>query len=71
MDKAEVIGIMGDKYIASSSSKDQYSKLIEILGYKIDDDEEYKLRFVDNKLVEWNREHFIKYKTPDPVIIKQ
>lgn len=66
MTKAEVIQLLGNKYMITSSSNDAYGNPVEVLGYKSDADEEYKLKFLSNKLTEWNREHVNKYVVKDP-----
>ncbi|HEV7381699.1 MAG TPA: hypothetical protein VGN64_18005 [Dyadobacter sp.] len=72
MTKSEVIGILGQKYMISSSSKDEKGNPTEVLAYKSDSSEEYKLRFINNKLTEWNREHINRYVVPDqsPATVK-
>ncbi len=65
MEKDEVIGILGNRYMITSSSKDHLGNTIEVLGYKSGHTEEYKFRFVNHKLTEWNREHVPRYlETP-------
>jgi len=66
MTKDEVIQILGEKYMITSASEDNQGNHIEVLGYKSDSDEEYKLKFVNNKLIEWDRERIPKYITEDP-----
>jgi len=61
MGKDEVIRILGDRYMITSSSEDHLGNTVEVLGYKSDVSEEYKLRFVNKKLIEWNREHVPRY----------
>ena len=61
MEKDEVIRILGNRYMITSSSKDHLGNAIEVLGYKSDVTEEYKFRFVNHKLTEWNREHVPRY----------
>lgn len=68
MKKEQVIAILGEKYMVASASKDEYGKLIQVLGYKSDSSEEYKLKFVNNELKEWNREHISKYTVQDPPV---
>lgn len=72
MTKSEVIGFLGQKYMISSSSKDEKGKLTEVLSYKSDSSEEYHLKFTDDKLIEWKREHINRYVVPDqaPVVVK-
>ena len=65
MTKDEVVQILGEKYMITSASKDIQGNHIEVLGYKSDIDEEYKLKFVNEKLVKWDREHIQKYITED------
>lgn len=65
MTKAEVIGIMGKKYMISSKSKNAQGELHETLGYKSHVDEEYNLHFINNLLTEWNREYIQAYPTQD------
>lgn len=65
MTKSEVIAILGQKYMIASSSKDEKGDPTEVLAYKSDSSEEYRLKFVSNKLIEWNREHINKYVVPD------
>lgn len=55
MSKNQVIDIMGKYYIVSSASKDNQENIKEILAYKSDVNEEYKLVFINDKLTEWNR----------------
>ncbi|ADY52255.1 hypothetical protein Pedsa_1698 [Pseudopedobacter saltans DSM 12145] len=55
MSKNEVIKAMGKYYIVNSASKDSQENLKEILAYKSDVNEEYKLVFINDKLTEWNR----------------
>ncbi|GGB94820.1 hypothetical protein [Dyadobacter sediminis] len=69
MTKEEVIHLLGNKYMITSSSNDAYGNPVEVLGYKSDADEEYKLKFVSNQLKEWNREHVNKYTVKDPSIL--
>lgn len=66
MSKDQVISILGKDYMIASSSKDAYGKPIEILAYKSDAYEEYKLKFVNAQLMEWNREYTNKYIIKDP-----
>jgi hypothetical protein len=61
MGKDEVIRILGNRYMITSSSKDYLGNSVEVLGYKSDFSEEYKLRFVNDTLTEWNREHVPRY----------
>jgi hypothetical protein len=65
MTKSEVIAILGPKYMIASSSKDEKGNPTEVLAYKSDSSEEYRLKFISNKLIEWNREHVNKYVVPD------
>lgn len=65
MTKSEVIAILGPKYMIASSSKDEKGNPAEVLAYKSDSSEEYRLKFISNKLIEWNREHINKYVIPD------
>ena len=65
MTKDQVIQILGNKYMITSSSRNDKGSPVEVLGYKSDSNEEYKLMFVDNKLTEWNREHVNKYVVKD------
>lgn len=66
MSKEQVIQVMGNDYLVSSSSKDDDGNNIEILVYKSDSHEEYRLNFVNNRLTEWNREFTNKYIVEDP-----
>jgi outer membrane protein assembly factor BamE (lipoprotein component of BamABCDE complex) len=66
MSKDQVVAILGKDYLVASSSKDDYGKPIEILAYKSDVYEEYKLKFVNAQLTEWNREYTNKYIVKDP-----
>jgi len=68
MKKEQVIAILGEKYMVASASKDGYGKVIQVLSYKSDSSEEYKLTFVNNELKEWNREHISKYIAQDPPV---
>lgn len=45
MSKGEVINILGNKYMITSSSKDPLGNAVEVLGYKSDISEEYKLKY--------------------------
>jgi hypothetical protein len=63
MSKNEVIAILGEKYMIASSSKDANGNPTEVLAYN--SSEEYRLKFVNSKLIEWNREHINKYVVPD------
>ncbi|TDE13656.1 hypothetical protein [Dyadobacter psychrotolerans] len=65
MTKEQVIQILGNKYMITASSKSNQGHAVEVLGYKSDTDEEYKLTFISNKLTEWNREHVNKYVVKD------
>lgn len=67
MTKDQVIQIMGEKYMITSSSKDEQGNRIEVLGYKSDTYEEYKLKFINDKLIEWEREHTTPYITKENV----
>ena len=66
MSKEQVIQILGKDYIVSSSSKDERNNQIEVLAYKSAAYEEYRLKFVNAKLTEWNREFTNKYLIKDP-----
>lgn len=66
MSRDQVVDILGKDYMLDSSSKDGYGKPIEVLAYKSDIDEEYKLTFVNARLTEWHREHTRKYLVKDP-----
>lgn len=66
MSKDQVVTILGKNYMIASSSKDDYGRPIEVLAYKSDVYEEYKLKFVDTQLTEWNREYTNKYIVKDP-----
>lgn len=66
MTKNEVIQVLGKNYTITSASKDDEGNYIEVLGYESVYDEEYKLKFINNKLVEWNRERIPKYITTEP-----
>ena len=66
MSKDQVVAILGKDYMIASSSKNDYGKPVEILAYKSDVYEEYKLKFVNDQLTEWNREHTNKYIVKDP-----
>ncbi|GAB2529014.1 hypothetical protein [Spirosoma aerophilum] len=66
MSKDQVIQILGDDYMIASSSKDERGNRIEVLAYKSDAYVEYKLKFVNALLAEWNREHINKYIVKDP-----
>jgi len=66
MSREDVIRTLGEKYMITSSSNDAYGNPVEVLGYKSDVGEEYKLKFVSNKLKEWNREHVNKYMIKEP-----
>lgn len=61
MEKDDVIRNLGNRYMITSSSKDHLGNVIEVLGYKSDVTEEYKFRFVNHKLTEWNREHVPRF----------
>lgn len=61
MSKNEVISILGEKYMITSSSKDEAGNHTETLGYKSDTAEEYKLVFINQKLTQWSREHIRKH----------
>jgi len=66
MSKEQVINILGNDYLIASSSKDIYGNHIEVLAYKSDVHEEYKLKFINAKLTEWNREHTNQYLVKEP-----
>ena len=66
MSKDQVIQILGDDHMVASSSKDERGNRIEVLAYKSDVYEEYKLKFVNAQLTEWNREYTNKYIVKDP-----
>jgi outer membrane protein assembly factor BamE (lipoprotein component of BamABCDE complex) len=66
MSKEQVIQILGDDYMVASSSKDERGNRIEVLAYKSAAYEEYKLKFVNAQLAEWNREYTNKYIVKDP-----
>lgn len=59
--KDEVIKTLGDKYLINTAAKDKDGKLIEVLAYRSSHSEEYKLKFVNGILIEWNREYTQKY----------
>ena len=65
MTKEQVIQILGDRYMITASSKNNQGHAVEVLGYKSDANEEYKLTFISNKLTEWSREHVNKYVVKD------
>ncbi|GAB3900396.1 hypothetical protein GCM10028825_51590 [Spirosoma agri] len=66
MSKEQVIQVLGKNYMVSSSSKDERNNQIEVLAYKSDAHEEYRLKFINDKLTEWNREFTNKYLVKDP-----
>ncbi|MBC3783896.1 type VI protein secretion system component Hcp [Spirosoma sp. LMG 31448] len=66
MSKEQVIQLLGKDYIVSSSSKDERGNQIEVLAYKSAVYEEYRLKFVNAQLTEWNREFTNKYLVKDP-----
>jgi len=65
MTKEQVIQILGNKYMITAASKNLLGNAVEVLGYKSDANEEYKLTFVSNKLTQWSREHVNKYVVKD------
>lgn len=66
MSKDEVIKILGNDYMIASSLKDERGNRVEVLAYKSDIYEEYKLKFINFQLTEWNREYTNKYIVKDP-----
>ncbi|MCX6218802.1 hypothetical protein [Spirosoma sp.] len=66
MSKDQVVTILGKDYLIASSSKNDYGKPVEVLAYKSDINEEYRLKFVNDQLTEWNREFINKYITKHP-----
>ncbi len=66
MSKEQVIQILGGDYLAASSSKDDRGNRVEVLAYKSDVYEEYRLKFVNAQLTEWSREFTNKYIVKDP-----
>ncbi|GAB3914597.1 hypothetical protein GCM10028803_60290 [Larkinella knui] len=66
MSKEQVIQLVGDDYMIASSSKDDKGNHLEVLAYKSDVDEEYKLKFINSRLMGWSREHINKYPVPVP-----
>jgi hypothetical protein len=65
MSKSDVIRIMGDLYIVNSNSLNAESKKEEVLVYKSDSTEEFRLKFTDNVLVSWDRVHVNAIVTKD------
>lgn len=65
MDKSQVISVMGEFYLVNSSSKDASGTLTEVLVYKSSSYEEYRLKFLNNKLESWNRVHLREYVQPE------
>jgi hypothetical protein len=65
MTKEQVVNILGNKYMIDSALKDEKGNNIQVLGYKSDSSEEYKLKFINNQLSGWNREHIHKYIVQD------
>ncbi|WP_221392163.1 outer membrane protein assembly factor BamE [Dyadobacter sp. NIV53] len=65
MTKEEVIKTLGQKYMITSSARDAYGNPVEVIGYKSDMGEEYHLKFITNKLTEWNRQHINKNVVKD------
>lgn len=66
MSKEQVVKILGNDYLVSSSSKDERGNNVEVLAYKSDIHEEYRLKFINTQLAEWNREFTNKYIVKDP-----
>lgn len=66
MDKKQVIPLLGKDYIVSASSKDERGNQIEVLAYKSAAYEEYRLKFINARLIEWNRAFTNKYIVNDP-----
>lgn len=66
MSKEQVTKILGRDYLAASSSRDERGNQVDIIAYKSAAYEEYRLRFVNNLLTEWNREFTNKYIVKDP-----
>jgi outer membrane protein assembly factor BamE (lipoprotein component of BamABCDE complex) len=65
MNRNQVVEIMGKLYIVNSAAVNTEGEKEEILAYKSDATEEYRLKFLDNKLVSWDRVHIT------PVIRKE
>lgn len=57
MTRNQVIEIMGKLYMVNSTSLNAESKKEEVLAYKSDATEEYRLTFIDNVLISWDRVH--------------
>lgn len=66
MSKDQVISVLGNDYLVASSSKDERGNNVEVLAYKSDVHEEYRLRFINAQLAEWSREFTNKYMVKDP-----
>ena len=66
MSREQVIQILGNDYLVTSSAKDERGNPVEILAYKSAVYEEYRLKFVDAQLAEWSREFTNKYPVKEP-----
>ncbi len=55
MTKENVIDKLGKRYIISSLSEHSQGERIEVLAYKSSVNEEYRLKFINNKLQGWDR----------------
>lgn len=68
MDKEQVIGIMGNLYLVHANTLNPENKNEQIISFKSSDEEEYRLRFIDDKLVSWNRLRFMELNQAPTVI---
>lgn len=55
MSKEQVIEIMGKYYIANSNFVNHEGKSEQTIAYSIDEFDEFRLLFIDNKLMSWDR----------------
>jgi hypothetical protein len=60
MTKEQVIAVMGEFYEIIGAKEGEF-----ILGYKTYDYGIYKLRFVDNKLIDWTKDWIPEYRGKD------
>jgi 7-cyano-7-deazaguanine synthase in queuosine biosynthesis len=62
MTKAEITQTVGTDYKIASAYKDENGNTIEVLSYRNQSSEEYYLKLVNDKLIEWNKEQIYQYK---------
>lgn len=53
--KSQLIEIMGKYYILDSNSINQSNESEEIIAYKIDANDEFRFKIIDDKLISWER----------------